>query len=242
MKVGLFIPCYVDQFFPHVGISVIQLLEKLNCEVVYPLGQTCCGQPLSNSGFHGMTAGCTKNFIDNFRDFEYIVCPSGSCALHIKEHLTSEDPAAPRIRNAVYELSEFLIDVLKVKSLESSFPYKVGIHVSCHGQRGLHLSSMSELVKSPFSKPEALLQMVRNIELVYPKRTDECCGFGGTFCIFEEAVSVKMGVDRIAEHETKEVDYITSVDMSCLMHLEGILKRKKSRIQVKHIAEILNGQ
>jgi L-lactate dehydrogenase complex protein LldE len=125
--------------------------------------------------------------------------------------------------------------------LKASFPYKVGIHSSCHGQRGLHLSGMTETMLPFFSKPEQLLKMVSGIELSYPKRKDECCGFGGTFCVFEEAVSVKMGKDRIIEHEVNEVDYITACDSSCLMHLEGILKREKSKTKIIHIAEILNG-
>jgi L-lactate dehydrogenase complex protein LldE len=244
MKVALFVPCYIDQFYPQVAIASLELLEKLGCQIVFPLNQTCCGQPMANSGFTAMSKGCDKNFIENFRDFDYIVSPSGSCVLHVKEHLHDEqDPeAAERIRNRVYELTEFLIDVLKISSLNASFPHKVGLHTSCHGQRGLHLASMSELVAPAFSKPGALLGMVKGIELSQPKRVDECCGFGGTFCVFEEAVSVKMGKDRIEEHQNNDVSYITGVDTSCLMHLEGILKRNGSKAKTIHIAEILNSQ
>lgn len=242
MKVGLFIPCYIDQFYPQVGIATLELLEKLGCEVVYPLEQTCCGQPMANSGFARLSKGCDKNFVNNFKDAEYIVCPSGSCVLHIKEHLHQEknEAEALHIRNHIFELSEFLLDVLKVKDLPSVFPYKVGFHVSCHGQRGLGLSSMSELVKPAFSKPEQLLGMVQGLTLTKPVRWDECCGFGGTFCVFEEAVSVKMGKDRIKEHESNDVQYITGSDTSCLMHFEGILKRQGSSVKVIHLAEILN--
>src|SRR5690606_15065198 len=140
----------------------------------------------------------------------------------------------------IYELSEFLVDVLKVESLEASFPHKVGMHISCHGQRGLHTSSMSELVSPAFSKPEKLLGMVKGLKILMPDRVDECCGFGGTFCVFEEAVSARMGQDRIEEHEKNDVEYITGADTSCLMHLEGILRRNNSRTRVMHIAEILN--
>jgi L-lactate dehydrogenase complex protein LldE len=244
MKVGLFIPCYIDQFYPAVGVASLELLEKLGCDVSFPLNQTCCGQPMANSGFESMSKGCDKNFVANFKGFDYIVAPSGSCVLHIKEHLHDEDDpkAAEEIRSRVYELTEFLVDVLKLTSLQASFPYKVGLHTSCHGQRGLHLASMSELVAPAFSKPGTLLSMVKGIEVSRPKREDECCGFGGTFCVFEEAVSVKMGKDRIGEHQDNEVDYITGVDTSCLMHLEGILKRQGSKIKTIHIAEILNSQ
>jgi L-lactate dehydrogenase complex protein LldE len=133
-----------------------------------------------------------------------------------------------------------LVDILKVETLNAFFPHKVGLHVSCHGQRGLKLSSMSELNAPSFSKPEKLLSMVQNLEVTKPIRPDECCGFGGTFCVFEEAVSVKMGKDRVAEHADNHVEFITGVDVSCLMHLEGILKRSGSPIKTIHIAEILN--
>ncbi len=241
MKVGLFIPCYIDQFYPQVGIATLQLLEKLGCEVCFPLDQTCCGQPMANSGFAGLSAGCDNNFVQNFSGVDYIVAPSGSCVLHIKQHLTHKDEQkAGCIRKNIYELTEFLTDVLNIEKLEADFPHKVGLHVSCHGQRGLHLSSMSELIEPAFSKPEKLLSMVKGLELVKPRRVDECCGFGGTFCVFEEAVSVKMGKDRIREHAANEVAYITAADTSCLMHLEGILQRQGSQVKTIHIAEILN--
>ena len=242
MKVGLFIPCYIDQFYPQVGIATLSLLEKLGCEVVYPQGQTCCGQPMANSGFEHLTGGCNELFVKNFADFDYIVSPSGSCTLHIKDHLHVHDKedAATHIRQHIYELSEFLTDVLQVKHLSARFPHKVGIHQICHGQRGLHLSQMTELVAAPYSKPQQLLQMVEGLELIELSRKDECCGFGGTFCVFEEAVSVKMGKDRVADHEKHGAEYITGNDLSCLMHLEGILKRQQSKVKVLHIAEILN--
>jgi L-lactate dehydrogenase complex protein LldE len=243
MNVGLFIPCYVDQFYPQVAIATLELLEKLGCKVTYPANQTCCGQPMANSGFEHLTHGCDALFVDNFSAFDYIVCPSGSCTLHIKDHLhdNKREADANAIRNKIYELSEFLIDVLKVNKLAAKFPHKVGMHQSCHGQRGLHLSQMSELVSSPFSKPLQLLNMVEGIEIIPLTRVDECCGFGGTFCVFEEAVSAKMGKDRVSDHLQHGAEFITGVDMSCLMHMEGILKRQKNNVQVKHIAEILNG-
>ncbi len=241
MKVGLFIPCYIDQFYPQVGIATLQLLEKLGCEIIFPLNQTCCGQPMANSGFNALSKKCDINFVENFTNVDYIVAPSGSCVLHIKEHLSNSDETKVNfIKNHIYELTEFLVDVLKVEKLEAYFPHKVGYHISCHGQRGLQLSSMSELIQPEFSKPEKLLNMVKGLKLAKPKRIDECCGFGGTFCVFEEAVSVKMGKDRIADHAINDVTYITAGDTSCLMHLEGILKRQHSLVKTIHIAEILN--
>ncbi len=236
-KIGLFIPCYIDQFYPQVGIATVELLEKFGCKVSFPANQTCCGQPMANSGFEHLSEGCNALFIKNFSDYDYIVCPSGSCTLHLKEHLPDVV-----LRTKMYELVEFLTDILQVKNLSASFPKRVGLHQSCHGQRGLKLAQMSELNAPAFSKPEKLLNMVVGLELVSLNRKDECCGFGGTFCVSEEAVSVKMGKDRVQDHASNNVEVITGSDISCLMHLEGILRRQKSHIQVKHIAEILNGE
>ncbi|MEN9296292.1 MAG: hypothetical protein RJA42_559 [Bacteroidota bacterium] len=235
MRVALFVPCYIDQFYPQVAVASLELLEKLGCEVIVPTDQTCCGQPMANSGFASSTEGCDANFTQNFEGFDYIVGPSGSCVLHLKEHHPSE-----KIRNSVYEICEFLTDVLKVSALSATFPHRVGLHQSCHGQRGLRLSSMSERNEKPYSKLEDLLSLVNGVEVVMPEREDECCGFGGTFCVTEEAVSVKMGQDRIKEHAANAVDYIVGADTSCLMHMEGILRRQGSKVQVKHIVEILN--
>lgn len=242
MTIGLFVPCYVNQFYPDAAVATLQLLEKLGHKVVYPAEQTCCGQPLANSGFQHLTQGTDELFVRNFSGFDYIVAPSASCVLHVKDHLHSmKDPeAANEIRGKVYELVEFLTDVIKVERLRARFPYRVSIHHSCHGLRGLYLSQMSELNAPPFSKPLQLLNLVEGIELITPDRPDECCGFGGTFCISEEAVSIKMGRDRVADHEKNGAEYITSSDLSCLMHLEGIINRKKSGVKVIHIAEILN--
>lgn len=236
MNIGLFIPCYIDQFYPTAAIATLHLLEKLGCNVTYPATQTCCGQPMANSGYGHLTEGCNQLFIDNFSDFDYIVSPSGSCVLHIKEHLHGDG----NIPKKTYELVEFLTDVLKIEHLPASFPHKVSIHHSCHGLRGLHLSQSSELMAPNFSKPAKLLNMVQGLQLVQLERPDECCGFGGTFCVTEEAVSVKMGKDRIADHIHCGTEYITSSDLSCLMHMEGLLRRSKSPVKVIHIAEILN--
>lgn len=242
MKIGLFIPCYVDQFYPQVGIACLQLLEKLGLQVQYPLQQTCCGQPLANAGFEHLSGGCNANFVSCFAAFDYVVAPSGSCVVHIKEHLKSDEnpEIAIQLRERVWELSEFLTDVLKVEKINAHFPHKVGLHQSCHGLRCLKLAQMSEQMAAPFSKPGQLLTMVAGLELIDLQRADECCGFGGTFAVSEEAVSVKMGKDRILDHEQQGAAYITGADMSCLMHLEGIMRRQNSCTRVIHIAEILN--
>ena len=232
MKVALFIPCYIDQFYPKVGIATLQLLEKLGCEVVFPQNQTCCGQPMANSGYEHITGDCTQLFQDNFDEYDYVVSPSGSCTLHVKEHIP--------LKGKIYELIEFITDILKIESLEGEFKHKVGLHQSCHGQRGLKLSQMSELNAPFFSKPEQLLKNLKGLDLVNLDRKDECCGFGGTFCVAEEAVSVRMGQDRLSDHLKNGTEILTGGDTSCLMHMEGILRREKHAMKVMHIAEILN--
>jgi len=198
---------------------------------------------MANSGFEHLAQGCNTLFLDNFEAYDYVVCPSGSCTLHIREHLhvPEREPAAESLRKRVYELTEFMTDVLKVETLPAArFPYRVGLHQSCHGQRGLHLSQMSELVAPPFSKPESLLRLVDGLELIPLDRKDECCGFGGTFCVFEEAVSARMGIDLVEDHVRNGAEVLTGGDMSCLMHLEGIVRRRNLPLRVMHLAEILN--
>lgn len=242
-KIGLFIPCYVDQFYPNVGIATLELLEKLGCQVSYPMGQTCCGQPMANAGYERDTIGTTKHFLKTFLDYDYIVAPSGSCVLHIKDHA----PAIPgmekeqeSLHQKIFELTEFLTDILKVETLHGSFPHRVGFHASCHGHRGLRLGSCSERNEPFYSKGKQLLEQLDGLEWVELTRTDECCGFGGTFAVTEEALSVQMGKDRLEDHLTHGVEILTGGDISCIMHLEGIAKRNQQPLEFMHIAEILN--
>jgi len=241
-KIGLFIPCYIDLFYPHVGIATLELLQKLGCVVGYPERQTCCGQPMANSGAEKDAIATYKNFVKNFRDFDYVVSPSGSCVYHVREHydILEQTGDVVKIRQNTYELCEFIVDILGMDDLKIVYPHKVGIHQSCHGLRGLHLGTPSELVARRYSKVHRLLEKAEGIEIINLDREDECCGFGGTFSIFEPHVSVKMGKDRISDHTRNGAEVITATDMSCLMHLEGIIKREKQAMKVAHIAEILN--
>jgi Fe-S oxidoreductase len=241
--IALFIPCYVDQFYPNVGIATLELLEKLGCKVTFPQGQTCCGQPLANAGYERDTLGTTRHFIELFKDFDYVVAPSGSCVLHVKEHSPSvpgleKEQAA--LHHKVFELTEFITDILQVQRLEGKFPYRVGFHASCHGQRGLRLSSSSELNQTPFNKARRLLENLEGLKWVELSRTDECCGFGGTFAVTEEALSVRMGKDRLEDHLSHQAEILTGGDMSCIMHLQGIATRNNQTLKFLHIAEILN--
>ncbi|SFF55763.1 (Fe-S)-binding protein [Thermoflexibacter ruber] len=241
MKVGLFIPCYVDQFYPQVGIATLQILEKIGLEVEFPLRQTCCGQPMANSGFEADSEPVMRLFVQHFKDYEYIVAPSGSCVLHVRERYEHLGHSAEitHIREKTFELCDFLVDVMKITDFGAVFPHKVGLHLSCHGQRGLRQAQSSEIVGEDFSKLKLLLSHVKGLELVDLDRKDECCGFGGTFCVSEEAVSARMGIDRVHDHEKHHAEVITGGDMSCLMHLEGIIRRQKKNIKVMHFAEIL---
>ena len=244
-KVGLFIPCYVDQFFPQVGIATVELLEKLKIEVEFPAEQTCCGQPMANTGCAADTRPVARKFVEIFKNYEYVVCPSGSCTSMVRNHYaefftgTPEAAAYEHVRSSTFELCEFLVDVLQVEGFTGSFPHKVGVHQSCHGLRELRLGSCSERVVEPFNKVNQLLQTLDDIEIVELSRKDECCGFGGTFAVNEEAVSCMMGKDRLADHLQAGSEIITGADMSCLMHMGGLISREKMPLKVMHVVEIL---
>lgn len=240
MRVALFVPCYIDQLYPQVAIATLELLESLGCNVAVPLDQTCCGQPMANAGFESASVQSMQVFIENFDLYDYIVAPSGSCVLHVRDHVKAPEQSAP-FQDRVFELCQFLVDILQIKELPGSFNQKVGLHQSCHGLRGLRLGTASELRNTVYSKPAQLLSLKKGVELMPLKRDDECCGFGGTFAVTEEAISVKMGRDRIEDHLEHEVEVLTSTDMSCLMHLEGLIKKEEIPIKVMHIAEVLNG-
>jgi L-lactate dehydrogenase complex protein LldE len=244
MKVGLFVPCYVDAFFPEVGIATLEILERCGVEVSYPLEQTCCGQPMANSGCQDDAASAEALFVENFKAFDYIVTPSGSCTHHVRAHFDAIPQTAEvqKVRAGIYELVEFLHDVVKVGEFPwAEFPHKVGLHNSCSTLRALRSAAASEISEPFFSKPLALLQRVKGIEFVAPARPDECCGFGGTFAVFEEPVSAKMGYDKVNDHLRAGAEYIVSADMSCLMHQKGCAERLGLDLKFIHIAEILNG-
>jgi L-lactate dehydrogenase complex protein LldE len=244
MRVALFVPCFIDAFFPEVAIATLELLERLGCEVVYPLDQTCCGQPMGNSGCERDAAATEALFVRNFADFDQIVAPSGSCVHHVRDHMTGieQTPAVKKVRERTFELVEFLHDVLKVDSFPwAEFPHKVGLHNSCGTLRALHTAKMSEINGPAFSKPLDLLGKVKGIEFVTPSRPDECCGFGGTFCVTEEPVSARMGYDKVRDHSRAGAEYIVSADSSCLMHQKGCAERLKLDLKFIHIAQILNG-
>jgi L-lactate dehydrogenase complex protein LldE len=244
VKVGLFVPCYVDAFFPEIGIATLELLERLGVEVRYPLDQTCCGQPMANSGCHEDAAPVERLFVRNFGSFDYVVTPSGSCAHHVREHLSAvpQTEAVLRMRKNTLELVEFLHDVLQARDFPwAEFPHKVGLHIGCATLRGLGEASTSEIAGPAFSKPRALLERVKGIRFAAPLRPDECCGFGGTFSVVEEPVSARMGYDKVNDHKNAGAAYIVTPDPSCMMHQKGCAERLALDLKFIHIAQVLNG-
>ena len=200
MKVGLFIPCYINAVYPEVGIASYKLLRHVGVDVDYPMDQTCCGQPMANAGFEDEAARLALRMEEQFKNYDYVVRP---------------------------------------ESLPAVFPHKVSIHNSCHGVRELHLSSPSERNIPYYSKLRDLLSLVKGIEVFEPRRVDECCGFGGMFAIEEPEVSTCMGQDKVKDHMSTGAEYITGADSSCLMHMEGVIKREKLPIKTIHIVQIL---
>jgi L-lactate dehydrogenase complex protein LldE len=244
-RVGLFIPCYVDQLYPQVGMATYEVLQLCGIEAEFPEAQTCCGQPMANTGCTEEARPLAEKFLRIFAPYDYVVAPSGSCVamvrVHYEEFLHGR-PGFDALKHKTFELCEFLTDVLHVSAIDGRFPHRVGLHQSCHGLRELRLSKSSELVGAPFGKSQQLLEMLDGVHLVTLTRPDECCGFGGTFAVNEEAVSCMMGEDRIADHEKAGSEVVTANDMSCLMHLEGLIRRARRPLRVMHIAEILAGR
>ncbi|WP_287497467.1 (Fe-S)-binding protein [Pandoraea sp. CB10b_02] len=244
MKVALFVPCFIDALFPEVGVATLELLEKLGLSVEYPRRQTCCGQPLANNGCEADAAGAEALFVENFAGYDYVVAPSSSCVHHVRKHLRAagESERIAAVRANTYELTEFLHDVLDVRKFPwADFPHTVGLHDSCSAIRHLHAASASEIPGQPWSKARTLLEGVRGIRFAAPRRADECCGFGGTFSVSEQAVSVRMGQDKVRDHLEAGAQVIVSADMSCLMHQKGCAARNAMPMRFVHIAQVLNG-
>ena len=243
MKVALFVPCYVDQFYPQVAIASLHLLRKLGVAAEFPARQTCCGQPMANSGCEQEARPVYRHFVDVFEGYDYVVSPAGSCVYHVQKHfnIIDQTPAVTHLRATTLELFDFITTVLGITHVPGRFPYQVGLHLSCHGQRGLHLANESEVTPVRDGQLRDLLGGLDGLTFTELKRNDECCGFGGTFCVSEAAISGRMGQDRVADHLRHGTQVLTGGDMSCLMHLEGIVRRQKLPLRVLHAAEILNG-
>lgn len=243
MKIGLFIPCYVNAVYPEAGVATYKLLDYYGVDIDYPLQQTCCGQPMANAGFEDKAAGLARQFDELFGGYDYVVAPSASCAAFVKVNhpvIMKHAGHTCQASGKIYDVCEFLHDVLKVQEVPGRFPHKVSVHNSCHGVRELHLSSPSELNIPRYSKIKDLLSLVEGIEVFEPEKVDECCGFGGMFSVEEPSVSVCMGRDKLRNHIATGAEYVTGADSSCLMHMQGIAQREHLPVQFIHVVQILS--
>lgn len=241
MNVGLFIACFNEALFPRTGQAVVEVLERLGCTVGFPLSQTCCGQLHFNSGYSDQVQPLIKNFVAAFEGYDAIVTPSSSCAKMIRREYTQLGAEfadlelaqqIAEISGRTFEFCEFLIDQLKLETVGAYFPHKVAYHATCSSLRGLGLAE----------RPKRLLNAVSGLQLVDIANAEECCGFGGTFAVKNEAVSSAMLQDKMDAIAASGAEVCTAVDNSCLMHIRGGLERAKSPIKVMHIAEILASQ
>jgi L-lactate dehydrogenase complex protein LldE len=233
--ITLFIPCFVDQLNPEVGIDMARVLRRIGYAVSFPEAQTCCAQPAFNSGYWHQARPVAERFVRIFRDADAIVCPSGSCTTMVRNFYPELLAGTPMLAEAkslaarVYECCEFLIKIAKVSDVSASFPHRVTYHDACHALRELDLKQ----------EPRELLRHVRGLEVVEMPYCEECCGFGGTFATKFPMISSAMGETKSINVEASGAEYITSTDPSCLMHIDGILRLRKSSARTIHIASIL---
>jgi L-lactate dehydrogenase complex protein LldE len=231
------ITCLGDLFFPDVGVATVRLLRRLGVEVEFPDRQTCCGQPHFNSGYHADARELAKHMIQAFHKDQPVVTPSGSCAAMVKleyPELFRDEPTwhekAKNLAGRTYELSDFLVNVLKVEDVGARFNGSVTYHMACH-LRGLGL----------LTEPERLLRRVQGLELVPLERCDECCGFGGSFSVRYPEISGAMVNDKATFVEQSGADVVVATDAGCLMNIGGCLRRRGSKVRTMHLAEVLAG-
>ena len=238
MKVALFVTCLVDSFRPSVGHATVKLLEQSGCVVSIPRSQTCCGQPAYNNGDRNSAQQLARQVIDAFDGYDYVVVPSGSCAGMIKCHyseLLSDDkkysPKAFHLSERCYELTSFLVDVVGLKINNVTLNETVTYHDSCSCQRELNIKS----------QPRDLLGSIDNLQLIEMQGTEECCGFGGTFCVKYDEISAMMVNNKVDNIQNAGANVLLAADMGCLMNIAGRLKRREIPVKVYHIAEVLAG-
>lgn len=238
MKVTLFATCLVDMFQSSAGKATVELLEKLGCEIEFPESQVCCGQPAYNSGYVKEAKEAMKSMIDTFIDAEYVVSPSGSCITMFREypHVFKGDPVwepkAKILAAKSYELTQFIVDVLKIEDVGARFEGKVTYHTSCHMTRLLGVKKA----------PMILLSNVKGLEFTELPGKEQCCGFGGTFSVKMAQISEQMVDEKVMHVEETGADYLIGADAACLMNIGGRIERQGKPIKVLHIAEVLNSR
>jgi L-lactate dehydrogenase complex protein LldE len=238
MKVTLFATCIVDMFQSNVGKATVELLERLGCEIDFPESQVCCGQPSYNSGYVKETKEAMKRMIDTFIDAEYIVSPSGSCItmFHEYQHIFKGDPIwepkAKKLAEKSFELTQFIVDVLKIEDVGARFEGSVTYHTSCHMTRLLGVKKA----------PMILLSNVKGLKFTELPGKEQCCGFGGTFAVKMAQISEQMVDEKVRHVEETGAEYLIGADAACLMNIGGRIDRVGKPIKVLHIAEVLNSR
>ena len=235
MKVQLFIPCFVDQLYPQTAFNMVKVLEKTGCEVAYNTNQTCCGQPAFNAGFWEEAREVCTKFLNDFNTADYIVAPSASCVGFVRNYYSKlfENAAVfnqvKDISKRIYEFSEFLTDVLKIENVGAELNATATYHDSCAALRECKIKEA----------PRKLLNQVKGLEIIEMNDVETCCGFGGTFAVKFEAISIGMADQKVKNASDTNAGIIISTDLSCLMHLDGYIKGKNLPLKTMHIADVL---
>jgi L-lactate dehydrogenase complex protein LldE len=236
MDVDLFIPCFIDQLFPETGFQTQRILEKAGCTVHYNPAQTCCGQPACNAGYWSESQAVAEKFIKDFSGERPVVAPSGSCVGFIRNTMgrlledSSEKVRYQQLKGQVFELTEFLVDVLGVVNLGASWPAQATYHDACGALRECGIKTA----------PRKLLSQVAGLELLEMADSETCCGFGGTFAVKFEPISTGMADQKLANAAATHAEVVISTDLSCLMHLQGYASRQQLPVKLVHIAEVLS--
>lgn len=235
MNVQIFIPCFVDQLYPDTAFNMIKVLEKTGCSVTYNANQTCCGQPAFNAGFWDEARSVCMKFVNDFNGTDLIVTPSASCAGFVKNYYTklldnsSVHNEVKELSKRIYEFSEFMVNVLQIENVGATLNGKATYHSSCASLRECNIRE----------EPRKLLSNVKGLELSELKDAETCCGFGGTFAVKFESISIAMAEQKVENALATGADYLISTDLSCLMHLDGYIKNKGYNLQTMHIADVL---
>ena len=234
-KVQLFIPCFVDQLYPETGMNMVKVLEKLGCEVSYNTKQTCCGQPAFNAGYRNEAKTVATKFLQDFKEDTYIVGPSGSCTGYVRNFYdnlfdnSSDHNLCNQVRENMYEFTEFLTKVLKVENVGASLSGKATYHDACGALRECGIKE----------GPRKLLANVTGLEMVEMVECETCCGFGGTFAIKYEPISMGMAQVKVKSALDTGAKYMITTDVSCMMHIQGYINENNFPIRTMHIADVL---